>query len=113
MVKLEASLAEMERELTRAEAAHMRERRELLDREAAAVADQERFRSRTILLQGEVGGLSFLLRRNVGCRRCFSCGREVEMYPLALCRGRTKSASGVAPSCSRARCVASLCCRFL
>lgn len=60
MVKLEASLAEMERELTRAEAAHMRERRELLDREAAAVADQERFRSRTILLQGEVGGLSLL-----------------------------------------------------
>lgn len=54
MVKLEASLAEMERELTRAEAAHMRERRELLDREAAAVADQERFRSRSILLQGEV-----------------------------------------------------------
>ncbi|CAN0278310.1 unnamed protein product [Ectocarpus sp. 4 AP-2014] len=54
MVKLEASLAEMERELTRAEAAHMRERRELLDREAAVVADQERYRSRTILLQGEV-----------------------------------------------------------
>lgn len=60
MVKLEASLAEMERELTRAEAAHMRERRELLDREAAAVADQERFRSRSILLQGEVCGGLFL-----------------------------------------------------
>ncbi|CAM9763559.1 unnamed protein product [Scytosiphon promiscuus] len=54
MVKLEASLAEMERELTRAEASHMRERRELLDREAAAIADQERFRGRSILLQGEV-----------------------------------------------------------
>lgn len=54
MVKLEASLAEMERELTRAEAAHMRERRELLDREASAVAEGERFRNRTILLQGEV-----------------------------------------------------------
>lgn len=54
MVKLEASLAEMERELTRAEAAHMRERRELLDREAVAVADGQRFLNRTILLQGEV-----------------------------------------------------------
>lgn len=54
MVKLEASLAEMERELTRAEAAHMRERRELLDKEASAVADGERFRNRTVLLQGEV-----------------------------------------------------------
>lgn len=54
MVKLEASLAEMERELTRAEAAHMRERRDLLEREAVAVADGERFRNRTILLQDEV-----------------------------------------------------------
>lgn len=53
-MKLEASLAEMERELTRAEAAHMRERRELLDREAMAVAEGQRFFNRTILLQGEV-----------------------------------------------------------
>ena len=54
MVKLEASLAEMERELTRVEAAHMRERRELLRREASALTDGQRFRNRTVLLEGEV-----------------------------------------------------------
>lgn len=59
MVKLEASLAEMERELTRAETAHMRERRGLLEREASALADGERFRSRSVLLQGEVSPVCF------------------------------------------------------
>lgn len=54
MVKLEASLAEMERELTRAETAHMRERRGLLEREASALGEGQRFRSRSVLLQGEV-----------------------------------------------------------
>ncbi|CAM9687282.1 unnamed protein product, partial [Choristocarpus tenellus] len=54
MVKLEASLSEMEREITRVEAAHSRERRDLLNRVASASADGERFRNRTILLQEEV-----------------------------------------------------------
>lgn len=88
MVKLEASLAEMERELTRAEAAHMRERRELLDREAAAVADQELFRSRTILLQGEVGddaaGGHFQNARRVGfLGRCRVVSCRSTLLPLS------------------------------
>ena len=85
MVKLEASLAEMERELTRAEAAHMRERRELLDREAAAVADQERFRSRTILLQGEVCGLIFSGGRGLGfCSFVFCLFSRVDVSRVSL-----------------------------
>lgn len=54
MSKLEASLSEMERELTRQEAAHSRERRALLDREASALSDGQRFRNRSILLEREV-----------------------------------------------------------
>lgn len=54
MSKLEASLSEMERELTRAEAAHSRERRELIDKEASALADRQRFRNRSILLEEKV-----------------------------------------------------------